>query len=333
MTQKAPRRTDRLGVWRFMTKLLKDFQPNEQLDIPVLIKSADVREAKDGSKYIALVFTDTSGEITAKLWHAAEKATQDFTTGTVVQLTGKREVYQDRPQIRIKHMRVLPESEQDPHAYTPTAPESIEDLQTFVKQTIAEIQQPVWRGIVQYIFGAHWHEFFTYPAAKTNHHAYEGGLAFHTVSMVRLAQKIAPLYHKVNEDLLLAGTLLHDMGKTRELTGPTATQYRPEGNLIGHVVMIDEEIIRACDKLQLDSHSEAVMLLRHMVLAHHGELDYGSPVRPQLIEAELLHQIDQMDASLTMITMALTDAKPGEYSERVFGLDNRRFYQPKPIED
>ncbi|ERL66345.1 3'-5' exoribonuclease YhaM family protein [Schleiferilactobacillus shenzhenensis] len=314
-----------------MTKLLKDFQPNEQLDIPVLIKSADIRDAKDGSKYIALVFTDTSGEITAKLWHAGERALQDFTTGTVVQLSGKREVYQDRPQIRINHMRVLPESEQKPADYTPKAPESIADLQAFVKQTISEIQQPVWRGIVQYIFGAHWHDFFTFPAAKTNHHAYEGGLAFHTVSMVRLAQRIAPLYEAVNEDLLLSGTLLHDMGKTRELTGPVATQYRPEGNLIGHVVMIDEEIVQACDQLKLDSHSEAVTLLRHMVLSHHGELEYGAPVRPQIIEAELLHQIDQMDASLTMITMALADTRPGEYSERVFGLDNRRFYHHKPI--
>lgn len=315
-----------------MDKKLKDFQPNETLDIPVLIKSADVRTAQDSSSYIALVFTDSSGEITGKLWHASQQAIRDFTTGTVIQLTGKRETYQDRPQIRIRHMQVLPSADQDPHAYTPVAPTSREALTEFVEQTIAGIQESTWQAIVRWIFKAHWDAFFTYPAAKTNHHAYEGGLAYHTVSMVKLAQKIAPLYDAVDPDLLISGALLHDMGKTRELTGPIATQYRAEGNLIGHVVMIDEEIVRACDALAIDSHSEAVILLRHMVLSHHGRLEFGAPVLPQLLEAELLHQIDQMDASLTMITNALADTKPGDYSERVFGLDNRRFYQRRSLD-
>ena len=125
--------------------------------------------------------------------------------------------------------------------------------------------------------------------------------------------------------------ILHDLGKVIELTGPTATQYTLEGNLVGHIVIISEEITKACQTLSIDDRAEDVLLLKHMVLAHHGKLEYGSPVRPQLKEAEILHQIDMIDATMNMVDSTLEKVEPGSFSNQVWALDNRRFY--KPTED
>ena len=122
---------------------------------------------------------------------------------------------------------------------------------------------------------------------------------------------------------------LHDLGKVLELSGAITTEYTVAGNLIGHLVLVDEEITKACLALKIDDREEDVVVLRHMVLAHHGLLEYGSPVRPRIMEAEILHQIDTMDASIQMMLGAIRQTQPGEYTERIFGLDNRSFYVPK----
>ena len=133
----------------------------------------------------------------------------------------------------------------------------------------------------------------------------------------------------INSSLLYSGVILHDMGKTVELSGPTATSYTLAGNLVGHIVLIDEQIVEACHELKISENQEDVLLLRHMILAHHGLLEYGSPVRPHILEAEVLHQIDQLDASIQMLSQALKHTKPGQFSEKIFGMDGRAFYRPE----
>ncbi|MER2064386.1 MAG: HD domain-containing protein, partial [Alkalibacterium sp.] len=181
--------------------------------------------------------------------------------------------------------------------------------------------------------------FFQSPAAKTNHHAFMGGLAFHTVSMLRIARSLSEIYSDLDVSLLFSGIILHDVGKVVELSGPTATDYTLEGKLIGHIVMINEDIVRACKELKIDEDHEDVLLLKHTVLAHHGELEYGSPVRPLIPEAEMIHYIDQIDAKMNMISSALRKTEPGEFSERVWAMNNRSFYKKtfsdpsKPIDE
>ena len=114
-----------------------------------------------------------------------------------------------------------------------------------------------------------------------------------------------------------------------ELSGPIATRYTLEGNLVGHIVLIDEQIVEACQKLGIDQQSQDVILLRHMILAHHGLMEYGSPVQPHLMEAEILHHLDDLDASIQMMKGALDHTEKGEFSERIFGLDGRNFYKPE----
>ncbi|MCT7876182.1 MAG: HD domain-containing protein, partial [Lactobacillus iners] len=154
----------------------------------------------------------------------------------------------------------------------------------------------------------------------------------HTLSMLRDADAISKNYPQVNQSLLFAGCILHDLGKVIEFTGPVATRYTMTGNLLGHLVIGDEEIVLAANELKIDIENEDVVLLRHMVISHHGLPEYGAAKRPALLEAELLHRIDDLDASIYEITKALQETKPGEFSSPIFAQDGRKFYRPKNSE-
>ncbi|WDF83522.1 HD domain-containing protein [Lacticaseibacillus pabuli] len=316
-----------------MAKHLFEYRNGEDIELPLLIKSADIRIAKNGKKFIALILQDTSGHMPAKLWDASDAAIEQYKAGEVVHVRGKRELYNDNPQIKLYGMRLATQEEgNDPKYFLERAPEKSGDMEEDISSFVFDILNPNWNRIVRKLLADHHDAFFSYPAAKSNHHANGGGLAFHTLSILRLAKHVGEQYPNINVSLLYAGAILHDMGKTIELSGPVSTEYTVTGNLIGHIVLIDEEIIRACIELKIDSTQEDVVLLRHMILAHHGLLEYGSPVRPQLPEAQILHDLDELDASINMMTTAVAHVEGGQFSERLFGMDNRRFYRPEGIQ-
>lgn len=313
-------------------KKLFDYQNDENLDLFVLIKTADVRIAKNGKQFIAFTFQDQSGQIGGKYWDASDEDVAKFTAGQVIHLQGKRELYQSNPQVKIYKLRLTTGDEpQTVDQFIPKAPVQVTEMQDEFGAMLFEITNPNWQRLVRHLMQKHQAEFFSFPAAKTNHHAFSGGLAYHTLSMLHLAKTIAAQYPQIDEALLYAGVILHDLGKTLELSGPISTEYTVRGNLIGHIVLVDEEIVRACDTLNIDVNAEDMLLLRHVILAHHGLMEYGSPVRPQVLEAEVLHQIDELDASITMMTQSLQHAEAGQFTERLFAMDGRRFY--RPVED
>ena len=145
--------------------------------------------------------------------------------------------------------------------------------------------------------------------------------------MCDMAEILSSLYDNVDRDILMAGIILHDIGKVIELSGPIATKYTLEGKLIGHISIMVSEIRAAAERLNI--HSEVGVLLQHMILSHHGEKDFGSPVPPLTREAFLLHVIDDLDAKMTIINKALDGVNKGEFSQRVMAMDGRAFYQPK----
>ncbi|WP_294761659.1 HD domain-containing protein, partial [uncultured Lactobacillus sp.] len=256
-----------------------------------------------------------------------------FNAGTIVELDGKREEYQGQPQIKIYSLRVVgPEEGYDLRQFIKSAPEKIADMKEEINQYVFEILNPTWNRIVRFLLKKWDKRFFEFPAGKSNHHAVRGGLAYHTVSMLRDAKGLADNYSQINRSLLYAGCILHDMGKVLELTGPAATQYTTEGNLIGHLVLIDEQIMLAAQQLKIDLESEDLLLLRHMVLSHHGKFEYGSPKLPALLEAELLHRIDDLDASVYAITNALQHTRPGNFTDNIMSQGGRKFYRPKTDE-
>jgi len=316
-----------------LAKHLFEYRNGDDIELSLLIKSADTRIAKNGKKFISMILQDTSGHMPAKLWDASDAAIQQFKSGEVVHVRGKRELYNDNPQIKLYGLRLATQEEgNDPKYFLEKAPEKTGDMEEDISSFVFDILNPNWNRIVRKLLADHHDAFFTYPAAKSNHHANGGGLAFHTLSILRLAKSVGEQYPNLNVSLLYAGAILHDMGKTIELSGPVSTEYTVTGNLIGHIVLIDEEIIRACIELKIDSTQEDVVLLRHMILSHHGLLEYGSPVRPELPEAQNLHDLDELDASINMMTTAVAHVEPGQFSERLFGMDNRRFYHPEGIQ-
>jgi len=283
-----------------MTKKLYEYNVDESFEICLLIKSADVRMAKNGNPFIAFTFQDQSGQMDGKYWSATSDDIAKYVPGKVVVVNGKREMYNNSPQVKIVSLRLTDASKGEPTSashFVEHAPMTKEEMEEEVNQIMFDITNPYLRRIVHNILKKYQEDFFEFPAAKRHHHAFVGGLSFHTVSMLRLAKAIATQYTQINRSLLYSGVILHDIGKTME-------------------------------ELDIDENQEDVLLLKHLILAHHGKLEYGSPVRPQLLEAEVLHHIDLLDATITMMSNALDKTEPGAFSERVFGLDNRSFYKP-----
>ena len=309
-----------------MTKL-NDIGVNEEFELDVLIEQSDYRLAKNGKHFLSLVFTDSSEKISGKYWDASEEDKTKFQSGVVIKLKGVKEMYNNSPQVKIKSMDPIDPSKVNIENFVSHAPETKEQMEEEINQLTFEITNPVWNRLVRQIIKNNYDDFFTYPAAKSNHHDFAGGLAYHTISMARLAESIADQYEQVNKELLLAGTLIHDIGKTKEFSGPIGTEYTLGGNLIGHITIVDEELVSAAKELKIEMDNEDFMLLRHMVLSHHGKLEYGSPEQPKILEAQILHTIDELDASINMITKALDKTVTGEFTDKIFGLDNRRFYR------
>lgn len=312
-----------------MEKKLYDYDMDENLEIFLLIKSAAERTTRAGKPFLTLTFQDTSGEMTGILWDVNEEQLEKFQPSTVVSVRGKRQEYNGQPQLRIEGIRLANDSEPNkPELYVKRAPLNREKMIEKLNDVIFEITNPNMNRIVRFLLNKYNKEFFSAPAAKTNHHAFNGGLAYHTVSMLEMAETIANYYPDINRSLLFAGLILHDLGKVVELSGPTATEYTLEGQLIGHIVLVDQEITDACMELKIDTKAEDVLVLRHVILAHHGELEYGSPVRPQVKEAEVIHYLDQIDAKLNMLEGALDQADKGDFTTKIWAMENRRFYKP-----
>lgn len=313
-----------------MLKRLLDYNDGEEMDIVVLIKNLQLRHNKKDNLYLAMQFGDGSGEIRGNYWDANHQDAATFSTGTIVELNGKREEYQGRPQIRIYSLRVVgPQEGYELDQFVKSAPEPINEMKKKINSFLAQVQNPTWKSIGEYLLKKWGKRFYDYPAGKSNHHAVRGGLAFHTLSMLRDAKALADNYEQINRSLLYAGCIVHDMGKVLELSGPVATQYTAEGNLVGHLVLIDEQIMLAAQDLGINLESEDLLLLRHMVLSHHGRFEYGSPKLPALLEAELLHRIDDLDAAVYAVTNALQHTPKGEFTEPLSSQENKRYYRPK----
>src|SRR5690606_8158800 len=250
-----------------------------------------------------------------------------YTAASIVKVGGEIHDYRGKNQLRIKSIRPIKEEEGITISdLVPSASKSKEVLFEELLQYFFEMKNPHIQRITRHLLKKHQSDFMTYPAATKNHHDYVSGLLDHVVSMLKLGKAIADLYPSLNKDLLYAGIILHDVGKVVELSGPIGTQYTIEGNLLGHITIMVNEIEKAAEELGIEG--EEVMLLQHMVLSHHGKEEWGSPKRPMIQEAEILHYIDNIDAKMNMLTRALDKTKPGEFTERLFPLDNRSFYKP-----
>ncbi|MFC3210442.1 MULTISPECIES: 3'-5' exoribonuclease YhaM [Planomicrobium] len=300
----------------------------ETIDEFLLIKQSVKGVTTTGNPFMSLVLQDKSGDIEAKLWDTKDEHEKLFAAETIVRVGGEIHNYRGKNQLRIKSIRpAKPEENQSIGDLLPASEKSTEQLFEEIMQYLFEMENPQIQRITRHILKKHQQSVLTFPAATRNHHDYVSGLADHVVSMLRLGKALLGIYPTLNKDLLYAGIILHDIGKVFELSGPIATTYTVEGNLLGHISIMVTEISKTAEELEIEG--EEVMLLQHMVLSHHGKEEWGSPKRPMIKEAEMLHYIDNIDAKMMMLDRALEKTKPGEFSERLFPLENRSFYKPK----
>lgn len=294
----------------------------------ILIKAASRGVASNGKPFLTLIFRDQTGEIEAKLWDVSKEDESLFSPEKIVRISGEIIQFRGKDQLKIIKIRQA-EPTDNVHVsdFIEKAPISKEKMMDKLTETIFEMENPILQRIVRAFIKKHHDDLMTYPAASKNHHKYASGLAHHITSMLAIAKELCELYPQLNRDLLYAGVILHDLGKIKELSGIVSTSYTIDGKLLGHIPMMIEEIGVVARELDLEAEEE-VLILQHLVLSHHGKAEWGSPKPPLVQEAEVLHLIDLIDAKMNILNRALIKVKPGEFTERLFPMDNRSFYKP-----
>ncbi len=310
-----------------MSKGIRFQQVGEKVETYFLIKSAVKGVASNGKPFLTLILSDHTGDIEAKLWGCSPEDEATFCSQVIVHLHGEVAEYRGRLQMKISSIRPTSAMDQVNIAdFVRSAPLAPADMLDEITQAIFEMKNPNIQRITRHLLKKHQQAFLEVPAATKNHHEFVSGLAYHVVSMLKIAKSLADLYPTLDTDLLYAGIILHDLGKVRELSGPIDTSYTLEGKLIGHISIMVSEIAEAAKELAIEG--EEVLVLQHLILSHHGKGEWGSPKVPVIREAEVLHMIDNIDAKMNMMDRALERVQPGDFSERVMAMDNRSFYKP-----
>ena len=207
------------------------------------------------------------------------------------------------------------------------APMPMVDIKKGIESYLDQIENKILKEMTTAIYKANKKAFYMHPAATKFHHAYVGGLSHHTLTMLNITDAFLPIYPYLNKDLLYAGTILHDMSKIGEISGVDG-EYTKEGLLIGHLVMQAIDIDHVAQTLGYQ-HTEEVLLLKHMIVSHHGQLHFGSPKKPQIGEALLLWFIDSIDSKFTVLGETLKVTPEGSFTQMISVLDKMRFYHPK----
>ncbi len=310
-----------------MLKGIIHYDVGEQVDIYLLVKTSTKGLASNGKPFLTLILQDQTGDIEAKLWDCSPEHESELSAESIVKVYGEVHNYRGRNQLKIRNIRPVNENDSVKVSdFLEVAPLEKDEMMSKITQYIFEMKNPNIQRITRHLVKKFQTSLLEYPAATKNHHEFVSGLAYHVVSMLDLAKSIATLYPSLDTDLLYSGVILHDLGKVIELSGPVSTVYTTEGNLLGHITIIINEIGKAAEELGLVG--EETTILQHIVLSHHGKAEWGSPKPPLIKEAEILHYIDNLDAKMNMLDRALTRVKPGDFSERIFALDNRSFYKP-----
>jgi len=313
--------------------LIKEFVNQEEFIGYYLLKEVEVKltNSTPPKNYLDIVLSDSSGEISAKLWDASEVDKETFFPMGLVKVRGVVQTYRERLQMKIIQMRpVKEEDEVKLTDFVRSAPIRAVDLIHTIRATIASISDVEIRSIVTYCVDKVEEKLMHYPAAKTHHHAYFAGLAYHMVRMLELGEFLCGQRPFLNPDMLRAGIILHDIAKPEEMVAQLGivSEYSTHGKLLGHIPMASNWITEAAIRLDIDLDSPKVMGLQHLVLSHHNLGEWGSPVQPQTAEAVALHHIDALDAKLQMVEDALnTTAEDEDWTPLIRGLENKGIYR------
>jgi 3'-5' exoribonuclease len=278
---------------------LQDIKPGDKIASSFLVAEKNMAFSQKGSAYLNVRLKDKTGEIDGKVWDNAMALDQVFKKGDIVYMEGRAQTYRNALQISIITVKPCAPEDVDPSDYLPVSKVNttamFQDILAYIDAISSE---PIKKLLTAFFYDEKTADLFRRaPAAKGFHHIYLGGLLEHTLSVVRLLDHAAKHYPQLNRDLLIAGGILHDIGKIYEFSYDGLIAYSDEGRMIGHLVMGVEMIDKKIEAIP-DFPVQLALELRHIILSHHGEFEFGSPKRPKTLEALVIHFMDDLDAKV-----------------------------------
>lgn len=309
-------------------KYIKDLHEGETIRSIYLCKGKRSAETRNGKPYDNLLLQDKTGTLDGKIWDPNSQGIADYDEKDFIEVVGDVITYNNNLQLNIKQLRKASEGDYNPGDYMPTSEKSVDGMYEELLGYIRGISNDYLRRAVEYYFvndEQFIKTFQGHSAAKTVHHGFAGGLLEHTLSVVRLCEYFAGAYEIINKDLLIASAICHDIGKTRELSSFPDNDYTDEGQLIGHIVIGVEMISEAVRSIP-DFPVVLANEWKHCIIAHHGELEFGSPKKPALAEAMALNLADNADAKLQTLKEIFKDKKGTDWLgfNRLFESNLRR---------
>lgn len=276
-----------------------EIREREWIDSPFMVREKIMAMAKNGKPYMTLKLVDRSGEVEGRVWDRVDEFAGLFEREDIIRIQGKASVYLGKMQLVIQDLQEVADSDVDLADFLPVSRRNMQEMEADLQSKVHSLTDPHLRGLMESFLddAVFLQRYRLAPAAKTMHHVYLGGLLEHSLAVADLAEDICRRYAGVNRDLLVAGALLHDLGKTEELCFERTFDYTDEGKLLGHIV-IGVEMVEEKIRQMPGFPRQLAMLLKHLLLSHHGQYEYGSPKRPKTLEAIILNYLDDLDSKI-----------------------------------
>ena len=311
---------------------ISDIKTNQEIITYLIVKQVAVKVGSNKKAYLDLLLADCTGEISAKKWDIADEelpGLEKIKEGSVLKVKAIVTEWNGMKQLRVSRIRhTSAEDNIDMKDYIKAAPEDAAAMYEFIYNKANNFADQDLKAICIRQLDANKDRLMYYPAAQKNHHAELAGLLYHIKRMLMMAEKACEVYTNLNKELVMAGVILHDMEKLNEIVANElgiASGYSFEGKMLGHLV----QGVRTIDKLaeELGMPREKAVMLEHMMLSHHYEPEFGSPMKPLFPEAEMLHYLDMIDAKMFDMQEAIEKTEPGQFSDKIWTLDNRTIYR------
>ena len=294
---------------------IKEIREGDNVDDLFLVKAMSRAETRTGSPYLTITVMDASGEMAGRVWDNADQLMEACPAGGIVRLSGQAQSFKNVLQLKINNLTAIPASTIDIADFLPSAPGDPGAMAAELRKLVKSVDNPFLRELLLAFFQNRkfFERFKKAPAAKNMHHAYIGGLLEHTLAVARLVNVVCPLYPAIDRSLLMAGAMLHDIGKVKEFSFATHPfDYSDEGRLMGHMTLGVEMVQKRIDAV-LHFPPALAVRLKHLILSHHGRHEFGSPTVPMMLEAFVLNFLDDLDSKINYVNRVSDQVESAEY--------------------